>query len=63
MRMFISALFLVQDIRILLITVLEYQRLQGFPDWFKFEGTENSDLCVAGTATQALQIKKTVVKG
>ncbi|MGM0322510.1 DNA (cytosine-5)-methyltransferase 1 [Enterococcus sp. AZ067] len=31
-------------------TVLEYQRLQGFPDWFKFEGTENDAYRQIGNA-------------
>ena len=31
-------------------SVLEYQRLQGFPDWFKFEGTDNDAYRQIGNA-------------
>lgn len=31
-------------------SVLEYQRLQGFPDWFKFDGTDNDAYRQIGNA-------------
>ncbi|EGO8152306.1 TPA: DNA cytosine methyltransferase [Enterococcus faecalis] len=42
---------LVDDgLRIRPYSLLEWQRLQGFPDWFSFEGTDNDGMRMVGNA-------------